>query len=114
MKGRRIVLFDALANTGTPYLMSDDFEWDDNKAAKNFRDHKVTFEIARDVFADPFIVERLDEGHGDSEQRFAALGVVAGRLVFVSYALRGDAIGIISARRTEPWERRRYYNENQT
>ena len=94
-------------------MKDDDFEWDDTKAASNRRDHKITFEMARDVFADPFIVEWLDEGHDDNEQRFAALGMVEGRLLFVSYTMRGAAIRIISARRAEPWERRRYHNENQ-
>jgi hypothetical protein len=95
-------------------MMSDDFEWDDAKAAKNFRDHKITFEMARDVFADPFIVEWIDEGHGDTEQRFAALGMVDGRVLLVCYSPRGDRVRSISARRAEPWERRRYHNENQT
>jgi uncharacterized DUF497 family protein len=95
-------------------MKSDDFEWDDAKAARNLRDHKITFEMARDVFADPFIVEWLDEGHGDVEQRFAALGAVENRILFVSYTMRGEVIRIISARRAEPWERRKYHNENQT
>ncbi len=95
-------------------MKDDDFEWDDTKAASNLRDHKITFEMARDVFADPFIVEWIDEGHDDNEQRFAALGMVETRLLFVSYTMRGEAIRIISARLAEPWERRRYHNENQT
>ncbi len=94
-------------------MTGDEFEWDDAKAAKNVRDHKITFEMARDVFADPFTVEWVDEGRGDAEQRFAALGMVDGRLLFVCYTLRGDRVRIISARRAEPWERRRYHNENQ-
>ena len=57
-------------------MQTDDFEWDDAKAAKNFRDHKITFETARDVFADPFVIEWFDEGHGDNEQRFAALAQI--------------------------------------
>jgi uncharacterized protein len=95
-------------------MKDDDFEWDDAKAVSNLRDHRITFEMARDVFADPFIVEWLDEGHDDNEQRFAALGMVETRLLFVSYTMRGAAIRIISARRAEPWERRRYHNENET
>jgi hypothetical protein len=43
-------------------MKSDDFEWDDAKAASNRRHHKITFEQAREVFADPFIVEWISEG----------------------------------------------------
>jgi uncharacterized DUF497 family protein len=33
------------------------FELDDAKAASNYRRHKITFEQAREVFADPFIID---------------------------------------------------------
>ena len=101
--------------TGNPDIMvSDDFEWDDIKAATNLRDHKVSFDMARDVFADPFIVEWIDDGQSEIEQRISAIGMVENRLFFVAYTMRGDAIRIISARLAEPFERRRYHNENQT
>jgi uncharacterized DUF497 family protein len=95
-------------------MKSDDFEWDDTKAASNHRRHKITFEQAREVFADPFIIEWTDEGQDKREQRFNALGMVENRLLFVAYTMRGDTIRIISARRAEPFERRRYHEENQT
>ncbi|HYA80115.1 MAG TPA: BrnT family toxin [Methylocystis sp.] len=95
-------------------MKNDDFEWDDAKAASNWRAHKITFEMARDVFRDPLIVEWVDEGQGKQELRFAALGSVEGRVLFVAYTMRGDSIRIISAQRAEPWERRKYHNENQT
>jgi uncharacterized DUF497 family protein len=95
-------------------MKSDDFEWDDAKAASNHRRHKVTFEQAREVFADPFIIEWIDEGQDEHEQRFNALGMVEDRLLFVAYTMRRDTIRIISARRAEPFERRRYHEENQT
>jgi len=70
--------------------------------------------MARDVFLDPFIVEWADERYHDDEHRFAALGMVDNRLLFVAYTMRGEVVRIISAQRAEPWERRRYHNENQT
>jgi uncharacterized DUF497 family protein len=48
------------------------------------------------------------------EQRFVTVGMVEDRLLFVAYTLRGERIGIISAREAEPRERRRYHNENKT
>jgi uncharacterized protein len=95
-------------------MKNDDFEWDDAKAASNRRHHKITFEQAREVFADPFIIEWIDEGQDEHEPRFSALGMVENRLLFVAYTMRGNAIRIISARRAESFERRRYHEENET
>lgn len=94
-------------------MQDDDFEWDDEKAAANWRNHGVSFDAARDVFRDAFAIEWTDDGHGDTEERFVTVGIVESRLLFVSYTLRGERIRIISARDAEPRERRRYHDENQ-
>jgi uncharacterized protein len=103
-----------LAKTpGIPYVMEDEnFAWDDGKAAQNWRDHAVTFEMARDVFRDPFAIEWEDLAQDPNEERYAAIGMVEGRLLFVGYTIRGDKIRIITARKAEPYERRKYYEEN--
>jgi uncharacterized protein len=88
------------------------FEWDDAKATRNYAKHGVTFEAARDVFNDPFALDWPDESQAEDEQRFVTLGMVEARLLLVVYAMRGDAIRIISARLAEPFERRRYHDEN--
>jgi uncharacterized DUF497 family protein len=93
-------------------MWDDDFEWDDAKAASNWLDHGISFETAREAFRDPFAVERVDNRHDDNEERIALLGMAENRLLFVSYTLRGERIRIISARKAEPHERRRYHNEN--
>jgi uncharacterized DUF497 family protein len=95
-------------------MQDETFEWDDIKAASNWRDHGVTFEVAREVLKDIFAVEWDDDGQDDTEERFVTIGMVENRLLFVSYTLRGKRIRIISARLAEPYERRRYHNENQT
>lgn len=41
-------------------MQDDHFEWDDDKAARNWRDHAVTFAMAREAFQDPFAVEWED------------------------------------------------------
>ena len=89
-----------------------DFQWDDVKAAKNYTRHKIRFEQARDVFRDLFAREWPDDGQDEGEQRFAILGMVENRLLFVGYAIRGESIRIISARLPEPFERRRYHEDN--
>jgi len=65
-------------------MRDDDFEWDDRKAARNLAKHKVSFSVAREVFDDRNVVEWEDDGHGDAEQRFIAVGAVRGRLLCVS------------------------------
>lgn len=42
-------------------MQDETFEWDDLKAASNWRDHGVTFEAAREVFKDIFAIE-WDDG----------------------------------------------------
>ena len=95
-------------------MQDDYFAWDDDKAARNLRDHGVTFEMAREVFKDAFALDWTDTGHDDHEERFATLGMAEDRLLFVSYTLRGPRIRIISARPAEPYERRKYHEANQT
>jgi uncharacterized DUF497 family protein len=91
-----------------------DFQWDDAKAASNYAKHQVTFAAACDIFKDPFALEWEDESQDEGEQRYAILGMVEGRVMFVAYTMRGDTIRIISARLAEPFERRKYHDENQT
>ncbi len=95
-------------------MQDEEFEWDDAKAALNWRHHGVSFGMARAVFKDLFAVEWIDDRHGGAEERFVTVGIVEGRLLFVAHTLRGKRIRIISARQAEPRERRRYHNENQT
>ena len=88
------------------------FQWDDQKAAANFAKHGVTFEAARDVFADSFALDWLDESRMYGELRYAVIGMAGPRLLYVAYTMRSDAVRIISARGAEPHEKRRYYDEN--
>ncbi len=93
-------------------MLSDDFEWDDERAASNLRDHKVTFEMARGAFADAFAVERDDRREDYGEDRHTITGMAEGRLLFVVYTLRENRIRIISARHAQPFERRLYHEHN--
>jgi uncharacterized DUF497 family protein len=93
-------------------MNEDDFEWDEAKAAQNYADHGVSFEVARRVFEDPFATERLDDRQDYGEDRYSILGMVDGRILYVAYTLRNGTIRIISARGAEPDERRRYHEDN--
>ena len=85
------------------------FEWDEAKAAANFRKHKVTFEEASTIFQDDLSLTGRDPDHSLGEHRFITLGVSAvNRILVVSHAERGDLIRIISARFATRLERKMY------
>ena len=79
--------------------------WDSDKAHTNITKHGVPFEIACQVFFDPFLVLE-DATYGD-EPRDAAIGLTEDwSLLFVVHAVREqDCIRIISARPATPKER---------
>lgn len=89
------------------------FEWDPAKAESNLKKHRVSFGTATRVFADPFAVVAQDR-IANGERRWQTLGSVDGYLLLlVAHTVRDDADGtevirIISARRAEPKERKRY------
>jgi uncharacterized DUF497 family protein len=93
-------------------MIDDKYEWDDQKAADNFAKHGVSFDAARDIFNDPFAIDWLDDREDYGEERYGILGMVNDRLLFVAYTLRDERIRIISARGAEPYEVRRYHEDN--
>ena len=89
------------------------FEWDEEKAASNIRDHDgVAFEQAAAVFSDKFAVEWIDEREDYGEERSVLLGMTGGQLLYVAYTERGDNIRIISARRATRHEQDIYFRQN--
>jgi len=93
--------------------MQTQFKWDEDKANTNLVKHGVSFETAVRVFSDPFQLteqSRIENG----EYRWQTLGMVDGQTVlFVAHTVCGDDSGaeiirIISARKADPKERRRY------
>ena len=56
---------------------------------------------------DPHVIE-FDDLDATGELRFNAFGLVDGRMIFVTYTMRGDIVRIISARGAEPHEKRKY------
>jgi uncharacterized protein len=81
---------------------------DPAKAVGNLRKHGVSFADAEGVFMDPLALHRIDPD-AEAEERFVAVGASsAGQLLVVVYAIRGDSVRLISARRATPAERRCY------
>ena len=93
------------------------FEWDDEKAKKNQRKHKVNFEEAKTVFGDPQLVSFPDEYHSDDEQRLVSIDASSqNKILLVAHteiSENGDTIivRLISARKATTSERR-VYEEN--
>src|ERR1700720_1834614 len=88
------------------------FEWDEAKAESNLRKHRVRFEDAMLVFADPFALVEQDRSEG-GELRWQTLGLVGGIvLLLVAHTVRtgeeDEIIRIISARKAVRKERKRY------
>jgi len=85
------------------------FEWDREKAKRNSRKHKVSFEEAVTVFYDPLSATFDDPDHSIGEQRFITVGYSSfGRLPIIAHTERGDALRIISARLATVHERKRH------
>ena len=88
------------------------FEWDENKNRENRKKHGVSFEIAMEVFDDPFSLtsqDRIVKG----EERFWTLGRVEDlNILVVVHTLMDEkgeeVIRIISARKATPRERAFY------
>ena len=79
--------------------MPVEFEWDPRKAAKNLRNHRVSFNEAATVFGDPLGTTAPDPDHSLIEDRYITVGMSSRRrLVMVAHTERGERIRIISAR----------------
>ena len=92
------------------------FEWNPVKAMTNLQKHGVSFETATLVFADPFAVFDQDRIEG-GEFRWLVIGMVGGfRLLVVAHVVRvqdgQEVIRIISARRADRKEKRRYEEDD--
>jgi uncharacterized protein len=84
------------------------FEWDDRKAASNLKKHNISFEQARCAFDDQSVLMIDDEASSHDEDRYLAIGRFDGRLLAVSYTLRGNRTRIISARQANTREQHDY------
>ena len=84
-----------------------EFEWDERKNELNIRKHGVSFLSAARVFDGPvftIIDNRIDYG----EIRYVSIGTVEATELYVVYAIRNRRLRIISARRANRNERRKY------
>ena len=88
--------------------MPIDFEWDLEKSALNVERHGLSFEVATNVFLDPFVCVVDTSRKEDNEERRKAIGRLGTRLFTVVFTKRDNAIRFISARRANLNEERSY------
>lgn len=92
--------------------MTNEFEWDPEKAVGNLEKHGVTFEEAASVFFDPLSITINDPKHSLEETRLIIVGhSILQRILVVVHTDRGDKIRIISARPATAVEKRSYERE---
>jgi uncharacterized DUF497 family protein len=91
-------------------LQNDEFEWDTEKYAVNLRKHGVKFEIAAEVFFDPFY--KTGDASTAKEKRDYIIGYsFSEKLFLVVFVERDKRTRIISARAATPTERK-FYEES--
>jgi len=83
------------------------FEFDPAKSAKNERERGLPFAAAALLFDGPRL-EWEDRRKDYGEIRFSTLGEIEGRVFCASFTKRGEAIRIISFRKANARETRRY------
>lgn len=83
------------------------YQWNREKAERNFRKHGISFADAVSVLSDDLAVTIEDDY--STERRWVTLGRdIFGRTLVVVFSWRDDEIRIISARKADPKERRQY------
>jgi len=85
--------------------MEEKYEWDETKRASNIEKHGIDFADAENFDWDTAAYEKVRRG---GEIRFVANGYIHGILHIAVYTMRGDLKRIISLRKANHRERRRY------
>lgn len=90
-------------------MRDERFEWEDEKARTNLRDHGVAFVEAICVFDDLAALDDIEDSMDYGEERWSITGLLGLEVGVVVYTLRGKRTRIISARKAERHEREGYY-----
>jgi uncharacterized DUF497 family protein len=90
----------------------DNFEWDDDKAVRNYAKHGIEFDQAIKTFRDLYAVERIDSRFDYGEVRYNLLALCDGIILHINYTERNGYIRLISARRAKKHEQAYYYRQN--
>jgi uncharacterized DUF497 family protein len=88
-------------------LHGTEFEWDEEKYVVNLQKHGVKFEMAAEVFFDPFY-QSGDASVFEEKRDFIIGYSYSEKLLLVVFIERGKRIRIISAREITRTERKLY------
>lgn len=100
-----------LANyTALPYKLSMRSEFDPDKDAVNQEKHGVSLAFGIDVLSDANRLDVIDVRFDYAEERFISYGRVDGRIWVCVFTLRGDIHRVISVRKANDRETRRYHD----
>ena len=83
-----------------------DFEWDENKRAKNLAEHGLDLIDATPLFDGRSVFTYPSPRHG--EERFVTVGQLTNRFFAVVWTGRAESIRLISFRRARDAEERKY------
>jgi len=84
------------------------FEWDEAKNLENIRNHKIDFTDVSKMFEGSILIE-LDNRIDYGEDRWIGIGFLRNGVAVVVWTERqNDVVRIISARRANRYERRRF------
>ena len=84
------------------------FEWDENKNIINLKKHKISFELVSLVFNETLITQE-DKRKEYNEKRYIGFGLIKDRCINVVYTKRNQKIRIISGRKANARETKKYY-----
>ena len=85
-----------------------EFEWDSIKNQRNIEKHGIDFTDAVRIFERPTL-KVVDNRRNYGEKRIVAMGTVEDVILYVVYTVRDDIWRIISARRANRRERKKYF-----
>ena len=84
-------------------------EFDHVKSGRNRKERGLSFEIATDFEIETAVI-RIDVRQIKKELRFNAIGYIGNRLFHITCTLRSDVVRIISLRKANKREVKRYAN----
>ena len=85
------------------------FEFDVDKQTINLRKHSIDLRDAAYVFLDTRRLDAADKRKDYGEERRVVVGTIEDRIWVVVYTWRADAIRLISARKANEREQKRYH-----
>ena len=85
-----------------------EFQWDSIKNQRNIEKHGIDFTDAVRIFERPTLTV-VDNRRDYGEKRIAAMGAIEDVILYVVYTVRDNVLRIISARRANRRERKKYF-----